>query len=333
MAGPHCLELSGDAYTRGRTHGGELRHEVAACVDFYRGILGLDQAELLERAAVFERLVSSYAPLQAAEIRGIAEGAGLPVAHLFAVNARSELVPFDTGECTVLCVPHKGLLAQTWDWCQQLEELVTLLSITRDDGHRILTVTEPGILGKIGLSSAGVGVCLNFLSAPRREDGVPIHNLLREALEAESLAVARQRMRQAGAGRGGNIMLGNDSAEAVNFEFAGDHVDERLIEENFCHTNHCLFSQISAGEMEANSAARLQRGRELMDNRESLDLEDLKGILSDSQDPDSPICAPYAPLFGLNLGTICTVVMDLPRRQLHLRMGSDPAGEFAVHSL
>ena len=79
--------------------------------------------------------------------------------------------------------------------------------------------------------------------------------------------------------------------------------------------------------------ARLQRAGELLPGRASPDLADLKDILSDQQDPDSPICAPYHPLFGLDLGTICTVVMDLPRRQLHLRMGSDPAADFTVYSL
>ena len=101
MVVPHYLELSGDAHTRGRTHGGELREQVVACVEFYRSILGLDEDELRRRAALFERLIEAYSPSQAEEIRGIATGAGLPTAHLFAINARSELVPFSAGECTV----------------------------------------------------------------------------------------------------------------------------------------------------------------------------------------------------------------------------------------
>jgi len=149
--------------------------------------LGLGSVELRQRAGIFEQLIRAYAPQQAEEIRGIAEGADLPAAHLFAINARSELVPFTVAECTALSVPQAGLLGQTWDWCEQLEELVTVLSVTREDGHRLLTVTEPGIVGKIGLCSTGLGVCLNFLSAPRTKDGVPIHNLLREALESASV--------------------------------------------------------------------------------------------------------------------------------------------------
>ena len=100
---------------------------------------------------------------------------------------------------------------------QQLQELVTVLQVTREDGDRVLTVTEPGIVGKIGLSSAGLGVCLNFLIAARSSDGVPIHILLREALEAGSLDSACLRLRAAGTGRAGNILLGSDNSGAVNF--------------------------------------------------------------------------------------------------------------------
>jgi isopenicillin-N N-acyltransferase-like protein len=37
--------------------------------------------------------------------------------------------------------------------------------IIRPDGHQLIQLTEPGILGKIGMNSAGVGVCLNILAA------------------------------------------------------------------------------------------------------------------------------------------------------------------------
>jgi isopenicillin-N N-acyltransferase-like protein len=333
MVVPHYLELSGDAHTRGRTHGGELREQVVACVEFYRSILGLNEDELRRRAALFERLIEAYSPSQAEEIRGIATGAGLPTAHLFAINARSELVPFSAGECTVLCSPQEGLLAQTWDWCKQLEELVTVLAITREDGHRMLTVTEPGIVGKIGLSSAAVGVCLNFLSVPRSIDGVPIHSLLREVLEAASLPGACSRLRQAGPGRGGNVMMLEASGEAFNFEFAGDHVDERPLPEPACHTNHCLYSNVPAGELEANSRARIARAGALLSRSDSPGIGELKDILSDREDEEAPICAPYHPLFGLELGTLCTVVMDLPGREIHFRSGSDPGAAFQVYGL
>lgn len=333
MAAPYYLALSGEAYERGRTHGGELRQQVTESVDFYRELFGYGEQELAQRAAVFERLIEAYAPQQAQEIRGIAAGSGLPEAHIFAINARSELVPIEAAECTALSAPQAALLGQTWDWCRQMEDLVTLLSITLESGHRILTVTEPGIVGKIGLSSAGIGVCLNFLLAPRSEDGVPVHTMLREALEADSLAAAQQRLQQAGTGHGGNILLAAGSGEAVNFEFAGDHVDERQLHENFVHTNHCLFREVPAGEFEENSRGRLHHAGELLAKEPGPTLQGLKNILSDRQNPDASIWVPYQPFYGLELGTLCTVVMDLSRGELHLRMGQDTAADFEIYSV
>ena len=331
MPEPHYLELNGAAYQRGRIHGGELQQQVNDCVDFYRELFGYGERELAQRSAVFERLIDAYAPRQAEEIRGIAAGAGLPEAHIFAINARSELVPIEAAECTVLCAPQAGLLGQTWDWCQRLEDLVTLLSITLESGHRILTVSEPGIVGKIGLSSAGIGVCLNFLLAPRSVDGVPVHTMLREVLEADSLATAQQRLRQSGTGHAGNIMLAAASGEAVNFEFAGDHVDERQLQESFAHTNHCLFRQLPAGEFEENSRGRLQRAGTLLVESPGPTMRDFVDILSDRQDPDASIWVPYQPFYGLELGTLCTVVMDLSRGEMHLRMGQDAAADFEIY--
>jgi isopenicillin-N N-acyltransferase-like protein len=48
------------------------------------------------------------------------------------------------------------------------------------------TVTEAGILGKIGLNSHGVAVALNFLASTRDTgaDGVPVHVLLRMTLDS-----------------------------------------------------------------------------------------------------------------------------------------------------
>jgi len=333
MPVPHYLALSGDAYQRGRTHGGELRQQVTECVDFYRELFGCGEEELAQRAVIFERLIEAYAPQQAREIRGIAAGSGLPEAHIFAINARSELVPIEAAECTVLSAPQANLLGQTWDWCRQMEDLVTLLSITLESGHRILTITEPGIVGKIGLSSAGIGVCLNFLLAPRSEDGVPVHTMLREVLEADSLATAQQRLQQAGVGHGGNILLAADSGEAVNFEFAGDQVDERQLHESFVHTNHCLFREVPAGEFEENSQGRLQHAEALLAKAPGPTLQGFKDILSDRQHPDAFIWVPYQPFYGLELGTLCTVVMDLSRGEMHLRMGQDAAAGFESYSV
>ena len=52
----------------------------------------------------------------------------------------------------------------------------------------IMMMTEPGIIGKVGMNSSGVGVSLNLLVAKKvPKDGLPIHILLRTALDSNSV--------------------------------------------------------------------------------------------------------------------------------------------------
>lgn len=70
-----------------------------------------------------------------------------------------------------------------------------------------------------------------------------------------------------------------------------------------------------------------------MVERPGATLLDFRDILSDRQDPDAAIWVPYQPFYGLELGTLCTVVMDLSRGEMHLRMGQDAAADFQIYSV
>lgn len=56
-----------------------------------------------------------------------------------------------------------ALLGQTWDWGRPLENLAVLMQLKISENHTIQMLTEPGIIGKIGLNSHGIGTCLNIL--------------------------------------------------------------------------------------------------------------------------------------------------------------------------
>lgn len=76
------------------------------------------------------------------------------------------------------------MLAQNWDWHPDLASS-TLVWVVEHPGGRFATLTEAGMLGKIGLNDAGLGVGLNLLTttADGGAEGVPIHALLRAVLE------------------------------------------------------------------------------------------------------------------------------------------------------
>jgi isopenicillin-N N-acyltransferase-like protein len=116
------------------------------------------------------------------EIDAIARGAQVDPHTLRAINARTEILG-GADECSV--VAGGSLLAQNWDWHPDLSAS-TLVWIVEHNDQWFATLTEAGILAKIGLNSAGLGICLNILRSS--EDGgpvtgTPIHVLLRQVLE------------------------------------------------------------------------------------------------------------------------------------------------------
>ena len=72
-------------------------------------------------------------------------------------------VPMGANECTALCFQPTALLGQNWDWSSQLENLAVLLQIRVSENMTIQMLTEPGIIGKIGMNSQGIAACLNIL--------------------------------------------------------------------------------------------------------------------------------------------------------------------------
>jgi isopenicillin-N N-acyltransferase-like protein len=118
------------------------------------------------------------------EIEAIATGAGVDPHDLLAVNARTEILAgAGPSECSV--VGAGGLLAQNWDWHPDLAAATVVWIVREADGRWFATLTEAGMLAKIGLNDAGLGVCLNLLrtSVDGGVTGTPIHILLRETLE------------------------------------------------------------------------------------------------------------------------------------------------------
>ena len=116
------------------------------------------------------------------ELSAMAEGAGVPLDSLLAVNARTEVLSgAGPTECSV--VGAGGLLAQNWDWHPDLSES-TIIWVVENGSGWFVTLCEAGTLAKIGLNDAGLGVCLNLLrsSEDGGHDGTPIHILLRQVL-------------------------------------------------------------------------------------------------------------------------------------------------------
>jgi isopenicillin-N N-acyltransferase-like protein len=207
--------------------------------------------------AVYERMIPDLASYGAAvreavaadvvaEVAGIATGASVPVDALLAMQARTELL--GGAECSLIGRP--GRIEQTWDWHPDVEPLVWV--VEQPAGRWFCTLTEAGMLGKIGLSSAGLCFGLNFLrcSLDGGVGGVPVHVLLRRLLDrTDSVADALALLGAAHVSASSCITVASAS-EVVAVELSpGGRRTVRA--DPLLHTNHFLAGPAAGVDLEA----------------------------------------------------------------------------------
>ncbi len=336
------IRLRGTPDEIGKQHGELLRARIGSTWEFYSQALFGNRIELLEElGSQYLGVIRAFSAEYADEIEAIASGAGLSSWQIAVLNARTEilhcLTALDVGECTAMYLPGTRILGQNWDWMRQLESLIVVLQIERADGHRILQMTEPGIIGKIGLNSKGLGVCLNIVLGQASPTAVPVHIMLRTILDSDTIDEALTRLSNA-QGTCSNILLADDQGRAVDLELAGmDSAVVDYAEATPVHTNHYLSrlrERHSDVEALANSNARFSRASKLVEQLGSdAGAPELKSILKDTGDATHPICRRYVPSDGHMVGTVASVVMDLPARKLQVTKGhpgQSPYREFPL---
>jgi isopenicillin-N N-acyltransferase-like protein len=256
---------------RGREFGRARAEEVRACWDAYRrffegdGLFGPEAVEGWGTEAL--TAISAWAPELGEEVEGIAAGAGVAPEAIAALNARTELLARAArgrrGECSVLVALEaaggpRG--AQTWDWHEELGTTWLVWGLETAAGMRVQTLTEAGILAKIGVNSAGLAVLLNVLhhaddaAAPL---GVPIHVLLRRILaESETIFDAQRLISTAPVAASSAVTLiaaeaGEETAVTAELR-PGVAPGYVLPDEDglLVHTNHFLTPAATAGDLE-----------------------------------------------------------------------------------
>ncbi|HET7173317.1 MAG TPA: C45 family peptidase [Nocardioidaceae bacterium] len=175
----------------GTVHRAEVGRTVAAYGRLFEAAAGHSFDPMPLGRLALER-TREFAPALADEIAGMAAGAHVDPELLGAVNARTEVLAVANPrrmECsTVVVLPPAAppIAVQTWDWYLAMSDGWVHWTIPHPDGRRVETVTEYGVVGKIGVSSAGVGVLFNMLRHEldgQPPIGVPLHVLSRQVLD------------------------------------------------------------------------------------------------------------------------------------------------------
>ncbi|KAK6503561.1 hypothetical protein TWF481_008575 [Arthrobotrys musiformis] len=303
------ISLSGTNYEIGYSHGSSLKAQIGRQIESYfemfQSSSKLDREGVHRRAREYEATILKQVPHLHQEIVGIAEGAGVGVLDIVALNVRSEIVlgEFQDG-CTSISwkvVDDDGksvqYLAQNWDWVRPVQQNLALVEIKQEGKPTIKMVTEAGIVGKIGYNSASVGVLLNALRAPPTDaTKLPVHILLRLCLESETAAEALSKIEEYGAASAQHILLGDLSgAQCLELSPIRNHYIQPDQNNILAHTNHSIGNTAIKEPSEfPGSKDRLARAFRLMETMgpQNLSPQRLREtIFSDGENDKFSICA------------------------------------------
>ena len=346
------IQIEGKAYERGRQHGARVADAIHQNVEAYLRLFqfhtGLDPGAARKAAEAFGPVLETHAPDLLLEMRGIAAGAGCDLVDVLLINARSELMG-TMGECTALAaapevtVQGQVLLGQNWDWYTAVEPDPILLHIRQPGKPEILTLTEAGQVAKIGLNSAGLGVCLNFLGHEHQGQGLPVLVILRQMLDCAALGEAICAALSAPRAGAANILLAHAEGEILDLELTAADADFLYGDAGWLvHANHFESPRLRGGDTDLptsmSTLARAARARRMLSAAAvdpGISFDTFRAILRDHTYGSYAICRHTEPAEPplRQTATCASAIMDLVGRTLHLAAGQPCREEYTAHTL
>jgi len=330
---------------------------------------GIDWASACHKALAYRDVIEALDPLLMREMEGLAEGCGLGLAEILALNCRTEILPpgflgdaplearqalaanraaglpdwlqaqapdpaIDAGECTAMAVSpvaeRQGhtWLAQNWDWLGRQRQALVLLQAGTASGTRLLTLTEGGMLAKIGMNQHGFALGLNILRShdDGRRPGVPVHVLLRHLLALPTVVAARGELarigRTLGFGAASSIPCADAQGEVACFEVAPAGWAELPPEQGVVvHTNHFVCDSLLGAQapvgLTLSSQPRLATARQHA-RQQPLDRDKLQAFLRDESDAHLSICRSPDPALPpeARVESVAGILMNTTTREM-----------------
>jgi isopenicillin-N N-acyltransferase-like protein len=334
-----------DPYARGFALGRFGAEEIAANVAGYRElfeVVGVQPDDLPRLGRQAADTIEAWAPALGAELRGQADGAGLERWQLGILNARTEILAtvgaIGEGECsTSVVLPETGapLTVQTWDWHDVSNEDTLVVRYLARPGHEVRYFTEFGILGKIGVNSAGIGVHFNILnhSSDGEGIGVPVHAVARQVLERATSLDGAIEIAQSATVTASTVLTivsyrdGRADASCVELSSGGTAVVRPADDGILLHTNHFLDAALASGEMVPGTSStypRLEHLRARLDALTSPDAVERASVGMLVHEADgAPVCCHPDPTmsFEHRWQTLLTISLDVDGGHLQFHEG------------
>jgi hypothetical protein len=307
----------GDGMARGQRIGVELADLIRGSVSFYHSYLdrrGVSSERLQDLLTPYLVAAETTYPDMMAVLKGMSIGALVPVLELLAINAFEELEPLlEAPEGELLFLQKKeGYVARTPERCSSVtvhtDEGTTLLGhnehwLAGDVGNVAVIVDVPAdgrvpvasptivcCLPAVGINGHGVAQGIGSLTASDDGVGVPRVLVSRSSLEARDRADAVARSTMPGRAGGYGHVFAVRGGACLTVETTGR--EHRVIDGPGPHTNHYRSEDLArlAPPPSEGSLARLERLREVLDERDPRTPEELMDVMRDHGSSPQSIC-------------------------------------------
>jgi isopenicillin-N N-acyltransferase-like protein len=341
------IRIRGSAFDRGCQYGEAARDQIRVTLAGYRQTFeaaGLLWEEALAIGRSYVKSIEEFAPSVLQELQGIAHGSKLSLDDILAINCRTEIMASATNrhlsECSAFAlapsqtVDGQAVMGQNWDWLLHAIDSTVLLEVEQDDAPNYVSVVEAGMLAKVVMNSAGIGVAVNTLatSLDGKKPGVPYHILIRKLADARYVYDAIGTLAGCVKASSGNFLVGSADGAFIDVEVCPGGCEAVSVSpdtaDTVVHTNHFVAPPANGHDLAAvtmpDSFVRYAVvNRQLSPNLGPFALADLYRVLEDHTDyPGSICCHPdeREPETS-RWSTVASIVMDLQQRAFHLTAG------------
>jgi isopenicillin-N N-acyltransferase-like protein len=318
------VRARGTPYERGAVIGEAFADAMTSSLAFNRRYLtghGVSGDALERLLDPYLAAANAALPHLVSQIRGMADGAGMPFLDVFAANAFEEVygvielgtpspVPLERCTDVVLRSSQSTLLGHNEQWYAGDDGAVGLVLDVSDDAPSVLAPVVAGTLPLVGLNELGGAFGTMSLTAGDEHIGIPRALVAREILEASSCQDAFTRASRDGRAGGYSYLCAFPGGASCVIETTATTAARLGVT---VHTNHALDPAVATASCQpsAGSRSRLTRARALVAAAQP-SVEGMADLLADHEAEGQDICVHPYPALGDEGSTILFAMICEP---------------------
>jgi len=309
---PRYIKANGSAYQCGQIIGKAWHHHIATILEASENAAtnkdNMTLHDWLPQAQNLLPYIKEHAPTTLEEMRGIADGSGLPFDDILLLTCAYEkyfnyhMPEHCTGFAAMGDASLSGELVagQNNDECFHhwaSGDLDGVIHIREETGMETFIYTHPGVPAYMGMNSAGLCILWMAIDNDERSPGVPTNVLIREMLRFESLKNAVAFLEKTPRTLPNNYLLSHTNEGICNIECSPASFYPKYDKSILYHANHIMEENMTGEDMvlKNSKSSTLSRykamGGLLVEHKNKIDAEVSKKILSDHTYFPESICA------------------------------------------